>query len=583
MKRVTLMLFLALVILGWVKETPYGMAEDYTQTFHIINEASAKVSDYDQTQTFTIPEEPLTFTSEVKWQAEVEDRHLSVKKAPYFKIYVVDSKGMSKEEVSLGEGDKKSGTIQLKPGYFCKFQLYTGQFKSIIGTKHAAEVKASCEYQTLRVTASELHTIGAFKLSVAGPEGCKWVWNFPEGKEISGNVVEATFKPGEAGISVADEGLKHSLAFKLKVPEAVEVNPVISATSGYEEFPVTVAANIKNHYQSTSVCSWETGSGEPVRYGVNFEHTYKKEGVYNLKLSVKNSLGPTIDKNWSITVKPFTITTKPYISPDIGAMPLEVYYNANAKVYGQPSKLNFRWDFGDGTTATKESGVHKYLMAGDYFITLTVTDEYHPDLFIEPWTKLITVTKPKLNLKIKASRQSGTIPCQVQFESNLKVEGGPTEIEYLWDFDDGTTSTMTSPKHTFSEPGRYKVILTVRDRLNENEVSEMVTVDVLPPLVTSRSTLTPLVGNAPLAVQGEAIPEISGSPTQLEYEWYIDGRLVHKGKSLRHTFTNPGIYTVILRISDTLPGHSARASHTWQVKVEGQNPGPGQSPNKPEK
>ena len=579
MKRITLMLCLLALFFCWAIETPYGMGEDYTQTFHITKEASGKVSEYDQTQTFTIPEEPLTFTADVNWQAEVENRHLSVKKAPYFKIFVVDNKGISREEVSLGEGDKKSGTIQLKPGQFCKFQLYTGQFKSIIGTKHAAEVKASCNYQTLRVTAGELYTIGAFKLNVAGPEGYKWVWNLPGGKEIPGNVVEASFRPGDTGISVADEGLKHTLAFKLKVPEAVELNPVISATSGYEEFPVKVTANIRNHYQSTSVCSWDSGDGELVQNGVNFEHIYKRAGVYNLKLRVKNSLGSTIEKNWTITVKPFAITTKPYISPVTGAMPLEVYYNANAKVYGQPSKLNFLWDFGDGTTVAKESGNHKYVMAGDYLITLTVTDDYHQDLFFEPWSKLITVTKPSLNLKIKGSKESGIIPCQVQFESNLKVEGGPTEIEYLWDFDDGTTSTMTSPKHTFSEPGRYKVILTVRDRLNENEVSDLVIVDILPPLVMSRSALTPLAGKAPLAVQGEAVPEISGSPTKLEYEWYIDDRLVHKGKSLRHTFARPGIYTVILRISDDLPGHSARASHTWQVRVEEQN----QDPNKPEK
>ncbi len=576
MKRIALVLCLLTVIFCWAKETPYGMAEDYSQTFHITKEASGKVSDYDQTQTFTIPEEPLTFTADVKWQAEVENRHLSVKKAPYFKIFVVDSKGISRQEVSLEEGDKKSGTIRLGPGQFCKFQLYTGQFKSIIGTKHAAEVKASCNYQTLRVTASELTTVGAFKMTVAGPEGCQWIWNLPGGREVPGNMIEASFKPGDIGISVADEGLKHTLAFKMKVPEALELNPVISAISGYEEFPVTIAANIKNHYRSTSICSWDSGDGEPVPNGVNFEHVYKRAGVYNLKLRVENSLGPTIDKNWTITVNPFAITTKPYISPVTGVMPLEVYYNTNAKVYGGPSKLNIRWDFGDGTTSAENSGKHEYRFAGDYLITLTVTDEYHPALLIEPWSELITVTKPRLNLKIKASKPSGTIPCQVQFESNLKVEGGPTEIEYLWDFDDGATSTLTSPKHTFSEPGRYKVILTVRDRLNDTEVSELVTVDVLPPLVTSRSTLTPLMGNAPLAVQGEAVPEISGSPTKLDYEWYIDDRLVHKGKSLRHTFANPGIYTVILRISDDLPGHSARASHTWQVRVEGPNPGPGQ-------
>ncbi len=579
MKRKILVLCLSIIFFCLGVGTPYGMAEDYSQTFQITKEASGKVSDFDETKTFTVPEEPLTFTADVKWQAEVENRRLNLKKAPYFKIFIVDSKGISREEVSISEGEKKSGTIHLRPGQFCKFQLYAGQFKSIVGTKHAAEVKASCNYQTLKVTANELNTTGAFKMAVAGPEGRKWAWTLPDGKEIAGDVVEAQFKPGNAEISVTDEALQSSIAFKLNVPEAVELNPIISEISGYQEFPVKVSANLKNHYQSTSICTWESGDGKPIQNGVSFDHVYKKPGVYTLKLKVKNSFGPMIDKNWTITVKPFKITIDPYIDPRIGAMPLEVRFNAKAKVYGQPSKLKYLWDFGDGTTATEDSGEHRYQKAGEYIITITAIDEYHPELKLEPWSEVITVTKPKLTLDVKASRRSGTIPCQVQFDSNLKVEGGPTEIEYLWDFDNGTTSTLMNPKHTFSEPGRYKVLLTVRDRINDNEVSGLVTVDVLPPLVTSRSTLTPLSGNAPLAVQGEAVPDISGYPTKLDYQWYIDDRSVYNGKSFRYTFTKPGTYTVILRISDDLPGHSARASHTWQVRVEGQN----QGPNKPEK
>lgn len=571
MKRKIIILCLALVIFSLVKGIPYGLAEDYTQIFHITKEASGAVSDYDATKIFTIPEEPLTFITNVNWQADVGKRRLSLQAAPYFKIFIIDNKGLSREEVSVSEGKKQSGTINLQPGQFCKFQLYAGKYKGLFGSKNAAEVAASCTYQTLRVTAIELNTIGSFKLAVAGPQGYKWLWTTPEQKNVPGNEIEASFKPGNVGISVSDEGLKYPFTFNLRVPEVVELNPVISGTNGYEQFPVKVTANVINHYHSTSVCSWESGVGTKLQEGFSFEHTYQKAGVYNLKLKLKNSLGVTVDKNWTVTVNPFKITVDPSIYPKEGAMPLKVRFQAKAKIYGSPSKVKYLWDFGDGTTATEESGEHQYQNAGEYKITLTTKDEFHPNLDLQPWSEVITVTKPVLSLGIRASGQSGTIPYQVQFSSNLKIEGGPTEVEYLWDFDDNTTTTLANPNHTFSEPGRYKVILTVWDRKNDTEVSKMVTVDTLPPLVTSRSTLTPLSGNAPLTVRGEAVPEISGYPTKLVYQWYIDDRPVNSGKSLQYTFASPGTYTVILRISDDLPGHSARACHTWQVMVGGQN------------
>ncbi|NLW48597.1 MAG: PKD domain-containing protein [Firmicutes bacterium] len=568
----TIILGLFLLLLSQTVVIQYGMASGYTQVFYCTKDASAKVEEYNETKTFTIPEEPLTFTTNINWRAEVDERHLVENEKPYCKIFIVDRNGVSREEVKVGEGKKQSGTIRLQPGQFCKFTLYSGKYKSVIGTKHAAEVKASCNYQTLQVTAMELATAGVFKLSVAGPEGYNWIWTIPGLSEISGNTIQSTFKPGDTRITVADEGLKHALNFKLPIPEVVELDPIISGTNGYEEFMVKVTTKLENHYQSTSECTWDPGDGSPIMNGVNYEHTYKKTGAYQLKLKVKNSLGPIIEKSWNITVKPFKITIEPYINPDKGVMPLKVRYESKSKVYGQPFKLKYFWDFGDGATSTTESGEHLYVKPGEYRITLSLMDELHPELKPLSWSGMITVSKPVLTLAPSAKQQSGTIPFQVQFNPNLKIEGSPTKIEYLWDFGDGTTSIEKAPKHTFSEPGRYKVNLTVYDRLNETEVSELIAIDALPPLLTSKSNLSPLSGSMPLIVEGKAIPEISGYPTKLVYNWYVNDKLVYTGENFKYTFKTPGAYTVILRIRDDLPGHIAQASHTWNVIVN--NPAP---------
>ncbi len=40
-----------------------------------------------------------------------------------------------------------------------------------------------------------------------------------------------------------------------------------------------------------------------------------------------------------------------------------------------------------------------------------------------------------------------------------------TNLAYLWDFGDGTTSTEANPTHQFTAPGTYRVTLTVSNEL----------------------------------------------------------------------------------------------------------------------
>ena len=42
---------------------------------------------------------------------------------------------------------------------------------------------------------------------------------------------------------------------------------------------------------------------------------------------------------------------------------------------GDATTLTWAWDFGDGNTSTEQNPMHNYSMAGNYTVTLTVTDE----------------------------------------------------------------------------------------------------------------------------------------------------------------------------------------------------------------
>src|SRR6185436_5195720 len=62
-----------------------------------------------------------------------------------------------------------------------------------------------------------------------------------------------------------------------------------------------------------------------------------------------------------------------------------------------------------------------------------------------------------------ATPTDGLAPLAVTFSSAGSADPDGTPITYLWDFKDGTTSTLPDPSHTFTANGTYPVSLTVSD------------------------------------------------------------------------------------------------------------------------
>lgn len=569
MRKILMVGFILLVFLG-ATGIPLGATENGSVVYIKTKTLSEQTAEnFGEEKNLTIPEQPLDFVTTVNWEISVGKKlAFSTPVKPFAKIYTIDVRGDKKQEVVINSGETKNGSIQLQPGQQCRIQLNSGQYKGLFGKKYGGAVKASCKYQYIKVTATELDALGKLSLTAEGPKNCRWVWKLPGNQKLSGTTIQNVFLPGIADIRLDEEEQYHYFEFQLAVPEALEINPQLSSTSGYEEFTVKGSAGLKSHYQSYSQCWWNFGDGTPELNGTDFEHTFRKKGIYNVTLTARNSLGQNIERNWQITVKPFNIINNDVsVYPAQGSTPLRVYYSARPEVFGQPSQLKYLWDFGDGSTSQSLSGEHVYFKKGDYKITFRLKDDYHPNLYVAPWTGTVTVLPPVITVKIQGTPATGVIPLQVRFLSEMKVEGGPTDIQYQWDFGDYTYANIQNPTHTFGKPGQYKVVLTVRDRRNDTSFTSSTMVNVLPPQVTSRSSLEPLSGPAPLQVRGMGIADVEGYPVDLSYAWYINDRLTVNTRNLQYNFRTPGNYKVTLLIKDNLPGHTARVTHSWQVTV----------------
>lgn len=76
---------------------------------------------------------------------------------------------------------------------------------------------------------------------------------------------------------------------------------------------------------------------------------------------------------------------------------------------------------------------------------------------------------PNITLGFTSSVVTGKVPFSVQF---VNLEQGTIQfIDYRWNFGDGQTSTQVAPKHTYSVPGVYDVVLTGSAHSNPGIVS----------------------------------------------------------------------------------------------------------------
>ncbi len=120
----------------------------------------------------------------------------------------------------------------------------------------------------------------------------------------------------------------------------------------------------------------------------------------------------------------------------------------------------WRWSFGDGATSTIRNPSHSYDTEGDYEVVLTVTDDAGSD---SQRTHMVTVPPPLAeNVPPVAAFTASCANLQCSFvDGSADSDGNLTS--WLWDFGDGSTSTLANPDHSYANPGAYPVSLTVTD------------------------------------------------------------------------------------------------------------------------
>jgi gliding motility-associated-like protein len=137
-----------------------------------------------------------------------------------------------------------------------------------------------------------------------------------------------------------------------------------------------------------------------------------------------------------------------------------------------------------------------------------------------------------------------TQPCgqlNVQF-TNTSTVNNNSIVANLWNFGDNTTSSLSSPSHTYAAPGVYNVrLITFETAGCKDTIIQQVTVKSIP---TADFTIPNTCMLAPVSPTNTSTDLINQAMT---YSWdFGDGTPLETGAAPAHVYQNAGTYTITL-------------------------------------
>jgi len=207
--------------------------------------------------------------------------------------------------------------------------------------------------------------------------------------------------------------------------------------------------------------TWDFGDGT-TSTDRNPIHQYSSPGQYTVSLTMTN----TVNTQDTRTITNFiTVANDP--GANFIASTIADHINANIQFIDQSTSngtiTSWQWDFGDGNTSNIQNPTHQYNSPGQYTVSLTVTDEFGSDTMTR--TNYIAIDVPP-TAEFISDKQVINASHSVQFIDKSIFHG--TMKSWLWDFGDGSTSTLQFPVHRYNSPGQYTVSLTVTDEYGSN-------------------------------------------------------------------------------------------------------------------
>lgn len=150
--------------------------------------------------------------------------------------------------------------------------------------------------------------------------------------------------------------------------------------SSREGATVTLAATVHNPSGAALLYTWDPGDGSPPRSGpalASIVHLYPDDGTFTVTLTVDDGSGGVAEGTGTVSVTNVAPEIAALAAPAEAARDEPVTLEAVARDPGSDDVLTYRWDFGDGGTASGPglaSTTHRFTEPGVHSVRVVVED-----------------------------------------------------------------------------------------------------------------------------------------------------------------------------------------------------------------
>ena len=327
-----------------------------------------------------------------------------------------------------------------------------------------------------------------------------------------------------------------------KFVPAIPPVAVISVTSQIS-LTVAVSGSGSSDLDGTIMSyGWAFGDGA-VATGETATHTYASAGTYDITLVVVDNDGLTGTDVETVTVSKDLIKPVAIFTPTMSFMTVSV--DATASYDPDGVALTYAWNFGDATTGVGKTATHTYAAAGDYLITLVVTDV---DMLTDSASASVTAVKP---VPPVAAFMATPTYLSVAVDASGSYDPDGTIKSYAWTFGDGGVATGKTATHSYAADGTYTITLTVTDMQDLTATkTEPVTVkhQLIPPVALF--TATPNLMTVSVDASASYDPDAALWGPIASYSWDFGDMTTGSGKTTTHTYSAEGLYMINLVVTD---------------------------------
>lgn len=140
---------------------------------------------------------------------------------------------------------------------------------------------------------------------------------------------------------------------------------------------------------------------------------------------------------------------------------LDCSFDAAGSTDADGNISSYDWNFGDGAVAIGVNASHSYGAAGNYTISLTVTDN---DGATGGGTQAVSVVSSgQSNNPPSASFNVNCTDLNCNFDAGSSTDSDGTIVSYDWTYGDSSAGSGQTSSHSFANDGTYSVSLAVTD------------------------------------------------------------------------------------------------------------------------